>query len=965
MLGALVFVMASCATDQPEDFQGPDVDDSAVSTGSAQFAHMKVDQSRITYGANTAAYSGMSSYAVTRAKENADAQHPYVEKPSTVVEPEPDVQALLASGVQKYDASKVWSYNQGFTDSMIITEDMPAGEYSMGDLKNLYIANKGASLKERWGSNNITIYILSSAETTIGDVAWNGEINTNISARETYKIWGKVNAGTLTINREDSFQYYGQGPLELDGLIVPANSTFRYWDSLKIKGELTLLSNSKFYYYGEDELEIGNYSQSADKSNIWFECHGPVRYTGTTFIAFGEYWYGDNVVFEDTFKNDMNNEPLNVTFRADVDFKKDAEIHYGTYTFDGTTTLKNLDLINGSVDFYINECFELDYLHMNGNTSQGFNFNVAYFLHIKEGFKTESGTYWNVNLDNSVMVIDKDCEVNGSDNGLNVMQTGTLIIGKGNSAVCFTGSVKMNHSNVQKDKDKVQFFRSGSDTNDKLAVWGKKTGEDESGNPVFAAPKIYVRDTGITQQTPPPANNSTGCYHYDEGIVPLADNCGNVYICPEDFEIAEGNPDDCRSEYTSKDESLPEPPPTVVNPPYHKYSATSLDFSPDGKYVYVAWHSNIKGAGESQPDTDGSDFNHDHGTNVDPDIDDPQYGGPSVEGIGDWGGFVDIIEISKYNPDDKEVEGGLYIRQTLANPEHKYNHIKLYNNTFYLASTSKFVGAALHVAPLNDDGDDILSEGRVYRVNLTGASANCVEVIADQYLATMSGRSVGGLNWFSLGDMTNQERKYKNDKTTDFGGKYVCLGDDGNVYTLHNTDNATVTCYDTSGNKLGTMETWIPMVPYDGKNTLMVRNGKVYICCGRNGLQVFEWNGRSNVGQTGATPAKKVGYTALSANCVDMDADNKYFYVATGAGVAKYKVDDVDSTTGRYKRQVYVSYFGRGFNYPSGEMEEGTPKESSNFVRVHGDKVFVAYGMYGLRIYDAADLTSAGSKPME
>lgn len=402
----------------------------------------------------------------------------------------------------------------------------------------------------------------------------------------------------------------------------------------------------------------------------------------------------------------------------------------------------------------------------------------------------------------------------------------------------------------------------------------------------------------------------------------------------------------------------------------HKYSATGLDFN--GDYVYVSWHSNLHNGGEAD---------HKHGTNAD-------YGYPSVDNAADWGGIIDVISIDDYNPNTIE---GIYV-QSVLNKQHKYNHVKYAGGKLYLASTSNKVGAALNVIELenglipasvaedtaaNDDG--AANEEKSYRINLTGYSANCVELNGSN-VWTISGHTYGAINLFAADtEVRNQTKlycpadafgvmeydtvevpEYKNGTTTeevpmgykDFGGKYIVVYN-GKVYALHNTESAVVSVLSTSGTWENDIELGVALAPYDGKNVMQIADDKIYVCCGKNGLNVFDMSGT------------KLATSSMNANGCDVKAINgsTYVFTATGSGVAAYEVlatEPADATEGILKRVGYKTYTGPSFIYPGTSTQkvpdDGEVKQSSNFVKIHGNNVYVAYGMYGLRVYSLADL---------
>lgn len=414
---------------------------------------------------------------------------------------------------------------------------------------------------------------------------------------------------------------------------------------------------------------------------------------------------------------------------------------------------------------------------------------------------------------------------------------------------------------------------------------------------------------------------------------------------------------DCRP---TVGESASGPITPVIVSPGHKYSATGMAFDDVNGLIYLAWHSNI-GTDHGENTWHGTNWNYGNG----------QYS-PNVEGVYDWGGIVDVIDINNYDP---TTAGGLY-RQSLIQNEHKYNHVMTHNGMLYLPSESNKVEAALHVIALNSDGSIPSQDGRLAatkntRINLTGGSANCVEVVNGK-LATISGWSKGAVNYFNIGDYSNQSHrpvfgaseasfnKVNGEyvmSPNNFGGKYI-VASNGRVVTLNNTERGIISVFNAVSDSH-----WQPSVqfetgritPRDGKDAIAVDGDRVYVCHSNDGLTVNDM-----------ATGQRLGGTYRGANCVDYD--DKYIYVATGDGLivlSKNETYHHPDHDGALCNKVVkkVSFTGAGFTMPDGNLyvsDTNTVKQSANFVRVHtlnGKRyVFVAYGLYGLRFYRLDEL---------
>ena len=364
--------------------------------------------------------------------------------------------------------------------------------------------------------------------------------------------------------------------------------------------------------------------------------------------------------------------------------------------------------------------------------------------------------------------------------------------------------------------------------------------------------------------------------------------------------------DGCRAEVGEVPvvEVLP-PTPSVS----HKYSATGIAFNDNT--VYLCWHSNP----ETNMEYAQGDFS------------------PSVNGKDDFGGIIDVININTY-----DIASSLF-EQSMENSEFKYNHIMFSDNKLYSAATNLKVGAALSEIALTADGKfPALEQFDEVRVNLTGYSANCVERIGDE-LVTISGYSNGGINKFALNDVSNQEKNFINAVSENFQGKYVYYNkSNGKVVTLNDTSKGIVTIYNASMQPESSFEVGA-INPVDGKNVCICDDEYIYVCKGQNGFGVYDYSGN------------QVGGSKKHTNGVDVD--DKYIYLAAGDGLAVLDKNAtyVDADGNTYNRTIKkFHYTGRG---ATSVTDQTTVKQSANFVKKGPDgRIYVAYGMYGLQIYE-------------
>lgn len=404
---------------------------------------------------------------------------------------------------------------------------------------------------------------------------------------------------------------------------------------------------------------------------------------------------------------------------------------------------------------------------------------------------------------------------------------------------------------------------------------------------------------------------------YDDVADELAVLTEDNLVLPETVSVhanswLPASEDGCRSEVGEVPvvEVLP-PTSSIESTPSvsHKYSATGIAFN--GNIVYLCWHSNP----ETNMDYAQGDFS------------------PSVSGKDDFGGIIDIININSY-----DITNSLF-EQSMENSEFKYNHILYSNNKLYSAATNLKVGAALSEITLTADGKfPALEQFEEIRVNLTGYSANCVECIGDE-LVTISGYSNGGINKFTLDDVSNQEKNFINASSDNFQGKYVYYNkNNGKVVTLNDTSKGIVTIYNSSMQPESSFEVGA-INPIDGKNVCICDDNYIYVCKGQNGFGVYDYSGN------------QVGGSKKHTNGVDVD--NNFIYLAAGDGLAilDKNATYVDADGNMYNRTIKkFHYTGRG---ATSVTDQTTVKQSANFVKKGPDgRIYVAYGMYGLQIYE-------------
>ena len=162
--------------------------------------------------------------------------------------------------------------------------------------------------------------------------------------------------------------------------------------------------------------------------------------------------------------------------------------------------------------------------------------------------------------------------------------------------------------------------------------------------------------------------------------------------------------------------------------------------------------------------------------------------------------------------------------------------------------------------------------------------------------------------------------------------------ENGKVVTLNNTDRGIVTIYNAQMVEEASFEVG-SIFPIDGKNVCICDNQHIYVCKGQNGFGVYDYAGNM------------VGGSKKSANGVDVD--DHHIYLAAGDGLVILDKHNtyVDADGNTYNRTIKkFSYTGRGATNVTNETDV---KQSANFVKKGPDgRIYVAYGMYGLQIYE-------------
>ena len=723
------------------------------------------------------------------------------------------------------------------------------------------------------------------------------------------------NGGTMTTETNNYVLPAGKS-------LTVAYAQFQDFEEMNIyvAGDLTIsnIYNAKkitFNILNGGKLTLGNggYDYKIHIDNNWtINCWGEFScsqgdYHGLRVLDGGSvnfYEGAKNVIIGDATSEAWDPETY-VTFQVDNGtFYSEVPVRImgSAKFFNGETSFMNGMVVDKNVFIGDNakpvvNVHECSYIYgqfsMTSNSTDGI-FNVFDYLYCGSIYDNGAPVY--INLYDALLDVDNNFET------VQYYKQNRLVDNEGGVGIHINGDCNGTYASIVRFLNNDLYIHKGNayEVVEGTGVPTKVVSNSFTGNIVLLSDKVTHPYPKIQGQ-----NDLTEVLEFADNNVAL--NAENAYL-PGKGE--------CRPQ-------IGEVPVTVI-PPVHKYSATALDFGPNGE-LYLCWHSNI-GNGEGGNGTNMYVTNED-GSSV------------SVDGINDWGGIIDVINTNNYGDPQTYL-----FDQTLIQNEHKYNHVVYYNGKLYLAGTSNKVGAALHEIELNADGTINESEfaEKNIRVNLTGSSANS-SIINNGEIITISGFNNGGINKFALDDYSNQEQKaiYS---STEYTGKYL-YNDGTYIIGLNDVNNGTVTLYDQNMNYVKSFNVG-SLYPTDGKNVVVSDGNNIYVCRGNNGLAVYDYNGN------------RVGGSKKSANGVDVD--DKYIYVATGLGLVVLDKNETynDGEVTYNKTVKRFTYTGTGNSRYNGIITTDASKQSANFVKVRNGKAYVAYGMYGLQIYDVSELTN-------
>ena len=158
------------------------------------------------------------------------------------------------------------------------------------------------------------------------------------------------------------------------------------------------------------------------------------------------------------------------------------------------------------------------------------------------------------------------------------------------------------------------------------------------------------------------------------------------------------------------------------------------------------------------------------------------------------------------------------------------------------------------------------------------------------------------------------------------------------MVTLNNTNRGIVTIYNAQMVEEASFEVG-SIYPVDGKNVCICDNEHIYFCKCQNCFVVYDY------------ACNRVCGINRSANGVDVDEN--HIYLAAGDGlVILDKNNTYTDANGNICNRMIKRLFYTGC--AATKVTNNTDvKQSANFVKKGPDgRIYVAYGMYGLQIYD-------------
>ena len=346
-------------------------------------------------------------------------------------------------------------------------------------------------------------------------------------------------------------------------------------------------------------------------------------------------------------------------------------------------------------------------------------------------------------------------------------------------------------------------------------------------------------------------------------------------------------------------------------------SATCINFGEANNTAYVSYHLRGNGDGEKNEN----------------------YVGNAQRGC---------IEVIKDNG-----EAGLELGSYMIAPDWDFNHLIVDEDRIVTVGNSKTMSAFIGTLPVDFEAStgidrkvfevkELTTNEPIYgpskddpntqiRIGFKNAGdGNCV-VRKDNYyyVATYGGYGPLNLDFTRVNDADGNKIFTK----TNGSAKHISLNRNGKMAVLaHDTydkpsSTASVFIYDASdfafANKINTFDAVGTIEPVDGKNVIAMDGDQVYACLSKGGLvrvndgKKWQRHDKNNIPVNG------------------MAFDDKYIYVANGSFVSV-----LDKAT-----MEEICYY------------HASSKKSANYIALHNDKIYVAFGEDGLQVFELTEKT--------
>lgn len=679
----------------------------------------------------------------------------------------------------------------------------------------------------------------------------------------------------------------------------------------KWKTEAQELVNGNATVYNYGTLEATN-SQFAIKGTYYTD--GDLNFPGNTLSIQGNCYVGGNLTAKELTNNGMRlnvkgdcnlgSSTLKLNGRGNAYYEDPTA---GIMNVDGTLICGNLELCGGAKLFSSCAVKVADVVNINSDAT----FDVSYLKANK--IIQSSGTIFK--LKNQSLIECNTYTDNNSSDNINTQAGSAASLIEGDNAVAVIKAKKFAfNTGAPTENGTMKFdcfmFRTPSATS-KIVLDGKFYQQDLTTEiiPYFPGTQIYRIDE--TDNISDVIINKTEC-NGQTGWTPGKDPEPNPTPTP-----------------------TPKPSPIVpisVIEPEHTHDISATCVQPFEGKMYMSYHTRGDGHGSCLEVFEPVDANNE--------VKLLQY-------IYDSEGMLDWNHLMVYNANNaKQVYAvGSHYKKAGA-----LGYIDITSSGLLNADAKTIVteeGENKEIKPLNILALD---------ANEKGTDENCIvyDNTANRFIvATTKGYTV--YNPETLNVTENVDKPGK--------AKHIAIGDN-KIATLVFTEQAQ---YNPSKNPTEAAKEWInaqievrdisasmkstpdvtittpAILPHYGKNTIAVKNGKIYACLGAAGLYCYDLNTGAELGHyqmpnpiiKDSKLGKTGSYKAYANGC--FVGDDGKIYIAYGSyGVVVLKAGTLESGN-----PVTIAH-----------REEG---KSANYITVYNGYIYVAYGQKRLQVYQLAE----------